>query len=35
MVMDRHEKLILAGLHGLELRVPYSGLGVMGQLAMG
>lgn len=25
MVMDRHGKLILAGLLGLELRVPYSG----------
>lgn len=25
MVMDRHGKLILRGLHGLELRVPYSG----------
>lgn len=25
MVMDRHGKLVLAGLHGLELRVPYSG----------
>lgn len=25
MVMDRHGKLILAGLPGLDLRAPYSG----------
>lgn len=35
MVMDRHGKLILAGLPGLDLRAPYSGACVVGRLDMG
>lgn len=33
--MDRHEKLILAGLHGLELCVPYSGAWCCGAIGHG
>lgn len=35
MVMDRHGKLILRGLHGLELRVPYSGAWSCGAVGCG